>query len=224
MSKTVKCINPKTYNLTRNKEYETVAEENGVYIMFNDRGLRAKYNTSLFEDVVTQLSDQEIFNSYNVNWEEGTITINNRDNEVLNLHYDNDEHANNYLDDLDDQRSFASCGIRAVHGINRLYNSIVELVNEFQFDNNELKSNLIRKIFADHVKMYVLKYCIDTGAFTLFSTNITNDGTDENTSDQAVEDIISILDSYSDCTEQGVNPNSDNEIKIWVIKNENFNR
>lgn len=47
----VKCINPKNYNLTLDKEYDVVEEHEQRYTIVNDNGKEVYYNKALFEVV-----------------------------------------------------------------------------------------------------------------------------------------------------------------------------
>ena len=211
MSNTVaiKCKNPKTYNLTKGKEYSAIKVSDGTYTLYNDRGLKADYNKKLFEEVATQLTDQEILNSYGVQ-DDGTITILGREGNVIRLDYQS-------IESLGRSRSVCSCGIQEVSHVNNLMESIDDLIHNIGLEDREANTRLLKQIFADHIKGYVNAECVENGAFTMFSTNV-----DE---DEPLQVIIEdVLDSYSDCTAEGDNPNSGNTIKVWVIKNENFDR
>lgn len=196
-----KCINPKNYKLTADREYTPTNIADGNIYLTNDRGVQAKYSLELFEEipeVPPQLTNQQILDS--IDPQDDNFTFYNRDNEEVVI--------NNPLQCYD---SAISCGIKQVIGISTLMETI---------DNNVVDQNLdfevvLQKTILERMLMDFIE-SNSVGAITLLSTNLTDD-----------EDDVPYINLCNYMTEIShfhsiiiENPNSNNEIQLWGFYND----
>lgn len=91
-----------------------------------------------------------------------------------------------------------SCGINQFYNVNEVVREVLERYNEDAIE--------VLKALVSHVlTRYVYK-------FALLSTNITDN-----------EDVVEVLDKVlGDHQHEGLNPNSGNDIALWVVDREQF--
>lgn len=205
--KLAKCKNPKTYNLTKDKNYSVDKETEDLYYITNDRGFSTKYLKDLFEAIVEEPSlptappppppvlrtEQDCINSIVV------------ENNVIS-HVNLNGNPQVISTELEAEGTSISCGIGQIFGLNAFMEEIDDNVDTSQDDMLLLKKALfktgIRSLLGSN----------NTG-MSLLSTNIQED---------------SDLDHYYDSLDELVaekggqvipmlNPNSGNNIKLWVI-------
>lgn len=200
--KTIRCINSKSYNLTIGREYQTLrdTDNNDRYSIINDRGLDRNYDATLFEDVVTRLSNDEIFASITP-LEDNIISIENREGETLTFSF------------LDGGASIArtpiSCGIFQLVGVNTISDRIAEFVeSNFREESLEFKLDLAKNIF--NIGFQSSTEDIQFASIVI-STNINH---------PTFEVIDSVLSDRGGIVETMRNPNSGNDIKFWYITKE----
>lgn len=100
--------------------------------------------------------------------------------------------------------TFERAGTSISCGINQFYN-VNELVDEILHTYREDAIEVLKALFTHVLTLYVYK-------FALISTNITDN-----------EDVIEALDKVlGDHQHEGLNPNSDNDIALWVVDREQF--
>ncbi len=200
MSK-VRCINTKGYALTNRGEYELISEENGFVKIINDNGFTARYNKELFQNIrgpreprpepVVQppppiRTERNVIESVRVN--NGNITFTDIDNSVITIQ-----------SVLVNAPTSISCGIHQIHELNTIINRLHAQVPGND-DRLELKKRILKLTIIDHITNRT-----ERGEIYLMSTNTGYD-----------EDLLPVLDEISHFqSEEVVNPNSDNLIKMW---------
>lgn len=202
--KTIRCINPKNYRLTLNAEYQTLNETDNLdtYTIINDGGLRRNYRATLFEDVVTELTDAQIFASISL-LEDNTITVSNRTEGTVNIN----------PGEITLTRTPISCGIYQISNLNTIIGRIKEAIfTGFDQETVAFQDELIERIF----KKYLVLFTMESNFLSLvLSTN--------NNSDDFVR-IEELLSDMALFTHEGVNPNSNNTITFWYITKEELTR
>lgn len=206
MSKLVKCVDPKNYSLTRNKEYEVDVDPNNRerYLLRNDRNISSRYSTNLFEDVVVEEAvpePVEVINDTNAIL--ASLNINNasfsyervqgnRINIPMNIAFNNYE-------------SHISCGIRMIGNISGVYRTLTQLLHRDNDLTNEQKNAIANRIYSRMLNnvMEQLNY----GA-VIASTN---------TNDPLFEQMNEVMETFNVSTSRVHNPNSGNEIIIYVF-------
>lgn len=187
----VKCINQRNFrNLTLNNEYEVVEQSVDFYHVVNDNGVTARYSKEYFE-----LADLEINQPVVEEVAEEELV----EEFEMYVEFAPDGQKERYIIHIDEDNEAdlygelvaGNCGVLSLNGVNDLYDSL---------DNDlELFEQAIR-LLIECAKEYNNK------AFLVFSTNYN------------YPNMCAVLDGIanttSDCLE---NPNSDNEIKIWII-------
>lgn len=197
------CADSKGYNLTEGKEYEIVKSEKNFIFIENDNGKAARYLKELFKDIIVEpepipvpvRTEQDCINSIEV-INSNRLKYRNLNNEEIFLNF-------NYL--FSELGNDFSCGIRKITGINDAIRNIIEVLEEDIESSGEDLIDLQKELFKKSLRNY-LNSCTGEFAMFLLSTNIT--GNDE--------DLISVLDEISHFkTDPVLNPNSNNQIKMW---------
>jgi hypothetical protein len=200
--KTVRCISPKNYRLTRGTEYQTLQEDDNAetYTLVNNSGLTRNYRASLFEDVVEELSDEEIISSIGIN-EDNDITLENRGGETI------------VIDSLSlgIGRTPISCGIFQLTNVNGTIDRINQVIDaRFPQESADFRTELKEEVF----RKYVIRM---TQGFAFLSLVISTNNNHPTFS--LIEESLGDLSSY---THTGGNPNSGNNITFWYITKEDL--
>jgi len=217
---TLQCINKGNNKaITTGKEYEIINETDTRYAILNDKGIQANYAKNLFQNLVVEdttpiINELEVMTSMNQeNGEDGfiiTIKIEGQKDYVFE--------GKNMLDICE---SGFSCAIKTVEGLD----SLMKFVNNFKEDfKNYLNDNIVNfKIdedfdFDTFYKEIVELLITDLIAeyqneclYLLLSTNVSNN-LDYNT------DVIETLNDNSEVDLFGLNPNTDNDVKLWILR------
>jgi hypothetical protein len=200
MDKKIKCINEGPYKITLDKEYNLVKTEGNYYFLQNDSLKLVRYSKDFFEEVQNNITLEEESNVVISLTEAQVIASISEDGSAFTDN--NGEFVELDLCFLSASESTISCGIIEFQGINDLISSIEEEVPTVDSDRIELKRSIFKK---------VIKYSVSQQkcAIALFSTNVDFD-----------EDILPALDEVSDVVSKTViNPNSENNIKLWMMYN-----
>jgi len=231
MSIKLKCFKApqKAKNITVGKEY------NGVYIdgddtqvdsladaeyfqCINNSGVEAKYRLSLFDQPAIPAipeppkltMDQAI---------EATII---RAGDIVLIHNGiTITLSNSGTRDLSNDRVLCSCGIRAIDGIDSAY----ECIEDYNSDNFDQLNDIIEDYsdlrFLDLVfeKLLKTKIAEVSAAFVLLSTTEANESvctlmdelfiSEDPFDDEKADNLTPVV---------ALNPNSDNNIRVWLIK------
>jgi hypothetical protein len=188
----VKNINKPTKfkNLTLNKDYEAV-EDGEVFIVTNDAGFRARYAKSYFRVNPETIATRNLLDLLTVTYSDGELTISlNRTSRTVEL----------FIED-----TAISCGIKQIEGIAALKSRV-----------NEMYAAKVATIIGTKAEMF--KFIIDELIASLREESdmmcwLLSD--EIRTSDVELD---AVLDELADVTSSGINPNSQHNIKLWVIK------
>lgn len=206
--KTIVCKNPKTFKLTKGKQYVVNSESDDYFYISNDKGLNVKYSSDLFENPVIEATatiTQELPTAPPPPKTEAqlieTIAINN-DTDVLEYELPNGSNRSiNFGSIIEVNTSYISCGVIEANNINGV---IVEIEESFEGIETDDYLELKKQIFIKAIREVVNG---TNGAFVLFSTNTTND--DWNHYYEAMDENCSFS------SQEAENPNSGNLIKVW---------
>lgn len=211
------CTNPKNYKLTLDKKYTVVIDEGDTVMIVNDSNKTVRYYKDLFQEIEEEVipepepvvirTEQDLIDSIVSDGLETTYVDFN--NETIHIH--------NTLQCLDNENSF-SCGIKNIVNIGGQIEEIYDSIEETAVQNEEDLPLLTKAIIKHHFKNYI-EYCtinnFNAGIY-LMSCNVTgNDNLDE--------EVVDILNEISDFnTEDELNPNSNNMIKLWGFYKSNL--
>ena len=205
------CINPKNYKLTQGKVYEILDEEDGYYLLVNDSNKTVRYYSDLFDDVEEAVeevapppppvrTEADVISSLNVtcNGQRCTVTYVDLNNQTVNFQ----------TNTIGISSTDISCGIRQISGINNILSSIDNNVNTNEDDLLELRKEIVKRVTS-----LFIRHNRGNTRWMLMSTN----------NDDSYEDYFEVIDSLAQ-TNLGWenNPNSGNEIKLWVFNSLNF--
>lgn len=195
MSKQVICVNPKNYRLTRNLEYAVQEVETGWYQVINDAGRSVRYASDLFQDVVVESTREDVLGSL-------TVTANDR---LLTIRFtiDGDDVVAN-INRLTESGTDISCGIGQLAGLNGLAGNVSRLFNGRRLD---LSQEVLNACIEEEVSNS------EDCAFLLLSTNIENN--------EYADLISNALDPLCTTHITQNNPNSGNNITLWIIDKTN---
>ena len=207
------CINPKNYKLTQGKVYEILDEEDGYFLLVNDSNKTVRYYSDLFDDVIA-IPDEEtiappapsvrtetdVISSLNV-------TYNNNRCNVMYVDLNN-QTVNFQTNTIGISETVISCGIRQMCNINNILLSIDNNVSTADDDLLELRKEIVKRVIS-----LLIHYNRGNSRWMLMSTN----------NDSSFEDYFDVFDSLAQ-TNLGWenNPNSGNDIKLWVFNSPNF--
>ena len=205
------CTNPKNYKLTQGKVYEILDEEDGYFLLVNDSNKTVRYYSDLFDDVEEAVeevappppparTEADVISSLNVtaNNVGCTVTYVDLNNQTVTFQTSSIETSGTGI----------SCGIRQMSGINDVLASIDGNVSTTDDDLLELRKEIVKRVIS-----LLINRNRGNSRWMLISTN----------SNSIYEDYFEVFDSLAQ-TNLGweVNPNSGNEIKLWVFDSLDF--
>ena len=205
------CINPKNYKLTQGKVYEILDEEDGYFLLINDSNKTVRYYSDLFDDIEEAVeevappppparTEADVISSLNVTCagQRCTVTYVDLNNQSVTFQTDTIEISETNI----------SCGIHQMYNINNILSSIDNNVSTADDDLLELKKEIIKRVIS-----LLIRYNRGNTRWMLMSTN----------NDDSYEDYFDVFDSLAQ-TNLGWenNPNSGNDIKLWVFNSLNF--
>ena len=205
------CINPKNYKLTQGKVYEILDEEDGYYLLVNDSNKTVRYYSDLFGDIEEAVeevappppparTETDVISSLNVtcNGQRCTVTYVDLNNQTVNFQ--------TYTIGI--YGTEISCGIRQMSNINNILSSIDNNVSTDEDDLLELRKEIVKRVIS-----LLIRYNRGNTRWMLMSTNY----------DDTFEDYFEVFDSLAQ-TNLGWenNPNSGNNINLWVFNSPNF--
>ena len=198
-----KCINKKDSfkNLTLNKDYEGTEVGNFIEVI-NDSNVKARYDKKYFETVVPRprvrrISMADFINEFIV------ISRDINDDDGVSVCIEYREQANEYTIFFDDPRN--SCGVRFIDGIEQLIN-LVSMVENSLPDNVEITEYNNSQFLVELLREVILYFeeISHSFAFYMFTTHPDS------------REILSEFDRLFTTTAEELNPNSGNNIKVWV--------
>ena len=205
------CTNPKNYKLTQGKVYEILDEEDGYFLLVNDSNKTVRYYSDLFDDVEEAVegvappppparTEADVISSLNVTCgdQRCTVTYVDLNNQTVNFQ----------TSTIGISGTSISCGIRQISGINDILSSIDNNVSTDEDDLLELRKEIVKRVIS-----LLIRANRGNTRWMLMSTNY----------DDLYEDYFEVIDSLAQ-TNLGWedNPNSGNEIKLWVFNSPNF--
>ena len=206
------CTNPKNYKVTQGKVYEILDEEDGYFLLVNDSNKTVRYYSDLFSDIEEAVeevappppparTEADVINSLNVTYNNNnrcTVTYVDLNNQTVNFQ----------TNTIGISTTNISCGIHQMHNINDVLSSIENNVNTDEDDLLELRKEIVKRVTS-----LFIRYHRGNSRWMLMSTN----------NDVSYEDYFEVFDSLAQ-TNLGWedNPNSGNEIKLWVFNSPNF--
>jgi len=214
MTKLVECVNSMNYSITRGNQYEVEIDPKNKkrYILKNDRNIRTKYGINLFKNVIKAVPESQPILPQVVRNNIADILngISKNDNvftyEVIRGVRKTLTHLN-----LTETNIGISCGLIGVHGINRVYSNIINSLSRYNLnDENQLTQAEITQITNRMFQMILTSYMRDLGyGGVIFSTSITGN--------EFFEDIDDVMSTFETTSTRLNNPNSGNEIIVYVI-------
>ena len=208
------CTNPKNYKLTQGKVYEILDEEDGYFLLVNDSNKTVRYYSDLFDDVEESnetveaftpppppppaRTEADVISSLNCGGQRCTVTYVDLNNQTVNFQ----------TSTIGISGTDISCGIRQISGINDILYCIDNNVNTNEDDLLELRKEILKRVIS-----LLINRNRGNTRWMLMSTN----------NDDSYEDYFEVFDSLAQ-TNLGWenNPNSGNEIKLWVFNSPNF--
>ena len=206
------CTNPKNYKLTLDKKYVVVIDEGETIMIVNDSNKTVRYYKDLFQEVVEEEIIPEPEPEIIARTEQDLIdSITHTDVMTKFIGFDNEEIIiENSLSITDNINSF-SCGIKNLINISSQANIINNVVENLEVDSEEDLPLLHKALTLACFKNY-MRHNLNNGSnagIYLMSTNVTNN-------EYMDEETFNIFDEISDFkSEPELNPNSNNEIKVW---------
>ena len=205
------CTNPKNYKLTQGKVYEILDEEDGYFLLVNDSNKTVRYYSDLFGDIEEAVeevappppparTEADVISSLNVTCGNSRCTVT-----YVDL---NNQTVTFQTSTIGISSTDISCGIRQMYGINNILSSIDNNVSTTDDDLLELKKEIVKRVIS-----LLINRNRGNTRWMFMSTN----------NDVSYEDYFEVFDSLSQ-TNLGWenNPNSGNEIKLWVFNSPNF--
>lgn len=188
------CVNKPTKfkNLTLNKDYQAV-EDGETYAVTNDIGFTARYAKKYFRVVPEVPATRNLIDLLRVSYDEenGSVTV------ILN--------RTTRTVGLDNSQSVVSCGINEIDGISNLKRIVNEMYAAKANDIIGTKTEMFSAVMGtlmEGLRNEEGKMC------WLFSDQVRESDTE----------LDEYLTSISDATTTGVNPNTHNQIILWVIQ------
>lgn len=199
---TVKCIKAKNYNLTVGEEYEVFDSRVGFYLIRNDKGISLPYSKQLFKEVVETAVNPTVEQILsNCRYDNYNITCNYNNNVLFAITISSV--------DYDFEGTEISCGIKQFSGINDIASRIKNQIdNTIDFLDENEKLELCSGLLKTYLYQIINERFDNAAAFVLLSTNI-----DNNRYYDIIEKALADLPNY-----QGFNPNSDNNITLWIYE------
>lgn len=198
-------------NLTTNQTYPVILKDGDYLFVRNNKDSVQKYHQKYFNNimipttvpvappVLAPLTEQEMIDSISVDDTEITFKTPCRNEIFIDVN-----------DFLNINETDISCGIIQISGINNLVDEIYDHFtgeNGFEDDSDELFKKLIKTALSRDVILNLE----DSKSFS-FSLISTNQGCD------TLDEILSEICEKS--TDWVNNPNSGNNIKLWVLNND----
>lgn len=210
------CINPKNYKLTEGNVYPIVIDEGDTVMIVNDSNKTVRYYKDLFQEVEEEVIPEPI--PVPVRIEQDLIdSITSNGNNTEYVDFNNQTIViQNHLNILNNENSF-SCGIKNITNIGDQLEEIYDRISDTEETSEEDLLLLSKAVTKHHFKTFI-KNKVDNynAAIYLMSCNISGAGCLE-------EEDIAILNDISDFnTEEEINPNSNNLIKLWGFYKSNL--
>jgi hypothetical protein len=203
MIEKIKCVDNRGYSLTEDQEYDVIKREGNFIFVNNDKDKLARYSAEMFEALVPPPPPPPARTEADCI---ASITNNGSQTRYVNL--SNETKIISCDFEIINALNAFSCGVKMVVGINDTMNTIN---NVTQTDQNIAGDDLLdlqKALFKSHLKNYMRRQNSNAGIY-LVSTNLNHN-----------EDLVTVIDEIADFqSESELNPNSDNQIKVWGFLN-----
>jgi len=199
-----KCINKKDSfkNLTLNKDYE--GEEVGNFIeVINDSNVKARYDKKYFEIVTPRPRVRRINMVDFINEFISFSRDRNDDNDSVSINITYSENDSTVTLFFDPTRN--SCGVRFIDGIEQLITLINNIENSLP-DNVEITEYNNSQFLVELLREAIVYFEEDNQSFAFYMFTTHPDS----------REILSEFDRLFTTTAEELNPNSYNNIKVWV--------
>ena len=173
-------------------------EKHNYYYVTNNNGVRARYASNLFEDVVEEVildTVQQIKDKIRINTE--VINYNGRRTKTK-VEFDIDGTDINLEISFSLSQASNSCGIYNAEGLEDLMSTVERLIP----DREDLRKFVLEKIMEN-----IKNNNIDTGMVTYTTNNNHN----------LFDDLEVVMDNLSAAKVIGVNPAHDSTIMMWTF-------
>tara|TARA_R110000822_G_scaffold302649_2_gene426965 strand:+ start:17514 stop:18143 length:630 start_codon:yes stop_codon:yes gene_type:complete len=196
--------NPKGFALTQNKVYDVIEREGRKITIVNDNNITTSYYASVFKNEGKEVvkaapkvpTVDEIIETVVIDLGQGAITFSISGAQFV---------VNNTLGNAGTN---ISCGIRQIFGINTFYDVFTEfLENEAAQLPAALRAQLVDALFKESVERLMQNVETQVGLFTASTNTNYNEFTR----------IDNVLTPMTVANHTRINPNSGNEIKLWVL-------
>lgn len=214
----IKCINKdkKFSNLTVGKDYEGTV--NGDFVeVTNDIGAKARYHKRYFE-VETAVPTtrrnaprvRPVIEVSMVEYIDQLLEMNVEDGEECSIECNIDH----MVADIYVGRAINSCGVRYLDGLSAIMNLANSTVATFVHEGNNYR---IRDLDRNQLFILILEAFIRTGNFSCAFIILSTAMGPEN-------GMLTLLSMQSYCTTSPIrhNPNSGNDIAVWIVDMEHF--
>lgn len=144
--RTITCTNPKNFNISKEKEYEILDEDDTRYHIKNDKGVKASYYKNLFhlneEEVevipeVSALTLEDILKNVKI-LKSGEFCLNIKEHGI-----EYRKMLGNYIYNATVGCPGISCGAKSKGGINSIYNNYINFKSLDDFKNLLIKLNTL---------------------------------------------------------------------------------
>jgi hypothetical protein len=200
--------NPKSFALTQGNTYDVIERDGRKITIVNDNNVTSTYYASVFKDegkskakaeakpkAVVLPTTPEIMESFNYDLENGTIGFEVQGNPFV------------FATGLGNASTNISCGVRQIFGLNNFIDSCTEYLEEnLPHIPAELRDEIVDAMFVAGVK--ALMENVTQVAMFLASTN---------TNYAEFSRLDAQLSPMTVASHTRMNPNSNNEIKVWVL-------
>lgn len=203
MNEKIKCVDNRGYSITEGQEYEVLKQEKGFVFIENDKGKNVRYSIEMFEEpapLPPARTERDCIDS---------ITNNGSQTRYVNLNNETKIINNNF--EITDATNSFSCGVKMVININTTMSNINNVTQPDQDIAGDDLLDLQKALLKSHLKNYMRQQGNNVGIY-LVSTNL-----------HFNEDLVKAIDEIADFqSESELNPNSQNQIKVWGFLKSNL--
>lgn len=234
----VKCINPgKNANISKDTEYEVMAETAERYSVINDKGVQKNYDKKLFRKNPQQAVPRQVAQAIPVVPKEPKVTKavsfkietdlidgyggmgnEGQQHKIETKIYINDKLIlENKSATMYEQDSEISCGVHQLTGVITIVEVVTAISEELEAIMKEKKIvfgdaftiEKIEKELLETMLQDILDVSVDRAGILIMSTNVTGDNAED------YEDLFEIFRENADSVVRTKNPNSENIIELW---------
>lgn len=203
MNEKIKCVDNRGYSLTNDQEYDIVKREGEFIFVNNDKDKLARYSIAMFqlpEPPPPARTEADCIASITNNESQTRYVNLNNETKIINSNFDLIAAGNQF-----------SCGAKMVVNVNNAMDNINNITQSDQDIAGDDLLDLQKALFKSHLKNYMRRLGNSSGIY-LVSTNLNHN-----------EDLVTAIDEIADFqSESELNPNSQNQIKVWGFLRSNL--